>query len=263
MLYDILTKLIAMNPHDSYLQLITVSLLTQRLHLKWQAIYMTETINSSRASFSTLVAIKGIIKTIEIELGDEDFRDNEFTGINAVKVVELYSNINTMNEHISECSLKIISFWKELLSDNLNGHKLELIGTSIDRIHFQVKTIFETVIREHPNHIYTLTCYGEYLTNIINELEEAEKITQKMRTIAGTNQNNTRVNNHFVRVSMDKNAFENSPCIVIASADYSSMGALKRINAECSKLLAWSEEDLIGKHIDNIMPKVFAENHDW
>ena len=41
------------------------------------------------------------------------------------------------------------------------------------------------------------------------------------------------------------------------------MGVLKRINSECSKLLAWSEEELSGKHIHLIMPKVFADHHNW
>lgn len=261
-LHDILRRLLAQFPDNMYINLMSMSVLTQKLNLKWQAIYLAELVEKKRADFSIMVATYGLIKTVEHDLLEEEIRDGQNTGINAVKVVELYSTINKMNDFISQSAQNVIDFWKELLEESTNGKKLESLGTKVEQIHSEVKEAFELVMKENQNHLYALACYGEYLTCIVNEQEEADKIRQKVRTISGGNQNYSRASADSGKLAA-KAAFQTNPCIIICSADNSTMGVLKRINSECSKLLAWSEEELSGKHINHIMPKVFSDHHNW
>ena len=257
---DLLKNVSIFHPNSTYLKLMDVSLVTQKMANKWHAVYALQECQERGTSFRMQLHGEAITQQIEQGMKEHELKDGQNTGVNVVSVLKLYRLQLEMNKAIVKACDLVISFWKELLHESTSGKKLEKLGTSIDIVCKGASSCFLDIISINPNHIHALSCYGSFLASITNEEEESAKILQKARglegnyggTLSSSLKGNDRIRRHL----------EFNPCIVIASADSQTMGIIKRVNSECSKLLGWSAEELSGKPIESIMPKIFADHHD-
>lgn len=244
----------------NYLRLIKASLMNARLDNKWEAIYQLDMILKSGKyiSWPTRLSAEFVLRDIEHELMEAEIKDGQNTGINIMKTLELQSGVSKLMESITTNTDNVLALWTELAGDNVSGNKVENTGISIAILHQSIKVMFEEIIKQNSSHLKTLMIHGHYLQDVMNEQDEGDKILSKALTLRNSLQNNQAVGED-ARLRLHNNI---NPCIVIASASRESMGIIINANPECNKTIGWNNADIIGKRLDNIMPKIYADHHD-
>ena len=242
-----------------YLRIMKASILNLKLGNKWEAIYQTDLIlnEDTSSSWAVSLAAVSILKSIEHDILEAELRDGQNTGINVVKTVELQKSVASLHEKISENTEHVLSFWSLLLNDVVPARKFELKGIKITELNFSIRQLFDEILKQNSNHLQTLLLYGNYLDSVMNEQEEAERILSKANSIKSSLQTNQMM----VRETRMRLFNNINPCIIIASANRKSMGIIKSANTECAKVLGWSSEELVGKGLETLMPKVYGDHH--
>lgn len=242
-----------------YLRVIKASILNLKLDNKWEAIYQTDSVlsESSNSSWPVSLAAISILRSIEHDILEAELRDGQNTGINVVKTVELQKAVADLHEQIVINTEHVLAFWSMLLSENIPARKFEMKGIKITEVHYQIRQLYEEILKRNSNHLQSLLLYGNYLDSVMNEQEEAERIIGKANSIQVSLQTNQMMAKE-TRMRLFNNV---NPCIIIASANRKTMGLVKSANPECAKVLGWSSEELVGKGLETIMPKIYADHH--
>jgi PAS domain-containing protein len=242
-----------------YLRVIKASILNMKLENKWEAIYQTDSVlsESSNSSWPVSLAAISILRSIEHDILEAELRDGQNTGINVVKTVELQKAVAELHEQIVINTEHVLAFWSMLLSENIPARKFEMKGIKITEVHYQIKLLYEDILKRNSNHLQSLLLYGNYLDSVMNEQEDAERIIAKANSIQASLQTNQMMAKE-TRMRLFNNV---NPCIIIASANRKTMGLVKSANPECAKVLGWSSDELVGKGLETIMPKIYADHH--
>jgi PAS domain S-box-containing protein len=98
-----------------------------------------------------------------------------------------------------------------------------------------------------------LEIYGCFLRDVVNDENNGLRILEK----------STKLNRSINKVDdeMNQNGENSDTCIITLSGNYKSLGTIINVNNEIVQLLGYKKNELIGEKIENLMPKIFSDNH--
>lgn len=151
-----------------------------------------------------------------------------------------------------------LEFWRELLDENSDIQKLELLGSKITSTLENIQDLFKKLIELNPNHLRCLTTYGYFLKDIVSDENESHHILEKMQYV----QKSSTINNQFVDDDRLKYGENSNTCIIKVSGNKQSMSNITNVNNEIFRLLGFNNDELLEHSVSMLMPKIYADFHD-
>lgn len=238
-----------------------ISLFTEKLGCKWQAIYMMESLLTRGIGFNYHVFGHSVVQRIEQDMKEAEVRDTHNTGINSLTLLRTQSLLDQMNQHIKTCTNLVISLWKELLEEDIQSLKVERFGSDIQKSFGFAKETYEAIIAIDQNHIHAMLSFGSFLYKVINEDEESAKILHKVKNLGGELELLSQQASGLGSGDNISKKNKLNPCIIVASGSNQNMGIIKSVNSESSRIIGWSPDEIQGKPLEMIMPKIYGDHH--
>ena len=255
-LQELIKRMLPTFPKDFYIVLLHSFFQSSKLDLKWKSIYEIEMILRSECDYGVKIAASCYLSSLEKEMVEFELINSQALGVDVKTVITNQEQEEQLKELLTDCCIKNMDFWKELLADNPSGNKLQELGFKITIINDQIRSCFSRMQSKNNNNIRTLKLYGNYIHLVLNDHEESKRILLKAENMQSLSENQQFFNDKRIRFKDNIDQ-----CIVVASGNMKSMGTIKSINLEACRFLELSNESIIGENVDTLMPKKFAENH--
>ena len=155
-----------------------------------------------------------------------------------------------------------MSFWSCLFISHHNNKedlsKLNDCGTEIMKIQKKIEEIYHEVLKVKHNDIQTIKYYADFLSEVVNDSEKAEKYYDKIKEIRAE---------QFI--DFDKNLSEldiknlNNDEIqyVLVSASALTFGCIMDISLGICVETGYTKEELIGKNLNILIPELMRNPH--
>ena len=233
--------------------------LANRMDQKWKALYELEYIVGSRSSpYYLQVSALYFRWQIEREEKESELKTAQILGIDIISILKQQERIEYFQDMMTDCSLLMTDFWKEVTQKTPDGNKLWEKGWRIAQKTKSITAEFKHTFKgENQRNLLILNLYSDYLRLVTNEIEESKKISSKLETI----KNSIASSRTFTAVSNLKNLESGNPCVIIASGRENEMGKIISVNSQTTSVLGYSRKELVGSCVEMIMPKAFADYH--
>ena len=110
---------------------------------------------------------------------ENDIRNSESKGIDFNMIVNFQNKFVDFQTAIHDSVDLHLDFWKELLEDNPDIHKLQALGSRITTTVEETSDQFKKLNEMNQNNIKCLEIYGYYLKDIVNDDSEGQRILEK------------------------------------------------------------------------------------
>jgi len=111
---------------------------------------------------------------------ENDLINNETKGVD-VNVIVHFQNKFVLFQNSIEKSVDLhLEFWRELLEENPDIQKLQILGSKITNNVESTSEVFKKLNELNPNHIRCLEMYGNYLKAVVNDDSEGQRILEKL-----------------------------------------------------------------------------------
>lgn len=122
------------------------------------------------------------------------------------------------------------------------------------------------MIEMYPNHLMLLKIYAYFLSDVMNNEEEAVEINSKVKSFL-SNQSNlqNRIQDQNGSGVSDENKFfgyNTKTVLITMTVTPSDIGNVVNANFETKTLLGYKNKELKGKNVRILMPKILSDNHD-
>lgn len=245
-------------PKSAKLHMLHAYIQHQRLKNKYKAYYELMIAKTRKPSLLIDFSIFRYMNLIEEEMIDYDIRNSESKGMDVNVIVEFQNKFVDFQSAIEKSVMFHLDFWRELLETNPDIQKLHGLGAKITKNVESTSEMFQKLKEINPNNIKCLQLYGNYLRDIVNDVQEGERVIER----AEYADKSTTVNKQFVDSDRLKYGENSNTCIVTCSGNHNSMGMILNVNNESTRLLGFAKNELIGKNITEIQPKIYADLHD-
>jgi hypothetical protein len=178
-------------------------------------------------------------------------------------IVEYKKNIQDFKNLIKHLTFSYYEFFSLLLASKYQNsnifNKIYKIGTEIMKDNPKLDDLYDKLMLVKTDNIEIIRLYSEYAENILYNDEKLEKcyINSKL------GYNKTEI--HEKKFSeFDLGIFNEMQNItfMIVSAKKDQLGKIIDFSINVSKIFGYSKEELLGKHINILIPKIFQKSHD-
>lgn len=242
---------------NTYIWVMSSYVMHLKLNLKWKAIYEIQDIYANSQDFRVRYSSDVFIRQVEHEMIEAELRKREISHIDVVGLIEYQKRFAEFNQLLGEAFESYSAFWTQLASNKPVVKTVKRLGTKIIHTNQSIKTTFDLMMERTGNQVKTITLYGNYMKLVVNDIEESDKILSRAKALESAQAGRSTSDDKRLKYSDASNL-----CIVMASADQSSMGIIKSVNSETLKFFDYTSDELLGRNVDVLMPKVFADNHD-
>jgi hypothetical protein len=128
-----------------------------------------------------------------------------------------------------------LSFWKELMDKRLDVNRIHDFGVQISNSYSNVNIISKRMLSLYPNHLLLLKIYSFFLSDVMNNEQEALEYSSKARGFI-QNQNNIMKN------SKDEDKFfgyNTKTVIITMTVTTKDIGRIVNTNFEVKRLLGY------------------------
>ena len=166
-----------------------------------------------------------------------------------------------------------MEFWNLLMDecdDNSNKiNKLNNLGADISNKVEEIEIKFQKLRKINKNNYEILFCYSEFLKNILNKNDIADKYKEEFDK-AFSLQNSEKDSNfqnepyaEFKDINDILSSISKTDTYqyVIVSVNPSSFGIIQNISLGMCINLGYTRSELIGKHLDIIIPEIMHKEH--
>ena len=178
-------------------------------------------------------------------------------------IVEYKKNIQDFKNLIKHLAFSYYEFFSLLLaskSQNSNNfNKIYKIGTEIMKDNPKLDDLYDKLMLVKTDNIEIIRLYSEYAEGILYNDEKLEKCYNDSKL----SYNKTEI--HEKKFSeFDVGIFneKQNMTFMIVSAKKDQLGKIIDFSMNVSKIFGYSKEELLGKHINILIPKIFQESHD-
>ena len=139
-------------------------------------------------------------------------------------------------------------------------NKMHKIGREIMKNNPKIDEIYEKLINIQTNNIEINKLYTEFVEGVLNDEDKLEKF-----------QNNSKISfNSFIKIhekdftNFDIEILNDKGCqsYMILSSEKDQFGKIIDISLNALKIFGYSKPELIGQHINILIPKIFHKVHD-
>ena len=252
-------------PHCAPLRISYSYFLLERLHNKQLASLELNISEKSNPKFDEQFIIFRYKKLIE---ETSDFSEGSTTNLDVVSSIAYQNHFNQFKQGIQRAAVLYVDFWNLLISPNKNNQedltKLNEYGSKINVIVEDINSNFEKMQKLKHNDLESLRLYSEFLSEILNEKEKSSTLKNKSDEIEGTkfksddmenintNNFNTSDENQYIILSSDK---------VYLLLIKEKFALINKITLGVCMIFGYSKAELLGKHIDILMPEPYHNSH--
>jgi hypothetical protein len=177
---------------------------------------------------------------------------SEFSSSEEAALVSFEEQLR-LERHALQCITKCMShhlrFWGTLMSDEHELKQLEQIGNEINRLSRLARSSILRMILLDPKNPSYRRIYAHFLETLVNEDEAAQR--------------QHRYAQDFEKQMQDDTSLTSSAnCIVVLSGERETMGHILEVNRTTCATFNVTRDEILGKKVNSLMPKVFAQAHD-
>lgn len=171
------------------------------------------------------------------------------------------NDIKEFKELILELSKLYYEFWVLLyeakFQNSDNFEKINLIGSKIMILRKKVEDIYQSMIKTKTNNIEIYKLYSEYMKDILKD-EDYEK-KQNMDSIYSESiEHEEKDYTNYNMDNLKKNDLTN---YLLISGRKKDLGTILDCSINTSKIFGYTKDELIGYHINILIPDLFHSKH--
>lgn len=251
-------KAIKKFPDNLMLRISYSNFLYEKLHQKHKCLEEINSIEKSDLNFEETFIIfhykKVINEQIEASDGAVDF----------VSALAFKRSLSIFKNSIGKVSQYYVEFWNLLFESDEENHKenfekMSSIGNEIENliesIHSSFKSIEKTDIIEGS----TLKLYCDFLVDILHDKENAQVYQKKLSDLENAqnkfDENNLYHLNYKILTQNEEYKY------VVAGSENTNFGIIINISISVCAMFGYKKEELVGKHINGIIPDIFEKKH--
>lgn len=259
-LQEVCITIINQHPKETYARLLHAYIMFSRLNSKWKAIYELEAIMAVECPMIIKISAVRLMSMIEHETKEFEIHSAQNLGIDAIKILYRQQFYQELKELFGKGCETHLLFWQELTDKKPSAEKLQMLGFEIAKSNDLISGLMRDSNNNETNQsLRVLQIYGEYLKLVSNESEDSKRILQRAGNIAQS----LAVSIQFDNDKKLRNIENANPSIMIVSGDYKTMGTILQTNNETLKILERKKDKVIGESVELIMPKIYADFHDY
>lgn len=130
-----------------------------------------------------------------------------------------------------------LEFWRELLDDNPDILKLQILGSKITSTIEDVDLQFKKLCEINANNIRSLQNYGFFLKEVVNDDMEVQRILEKAEYV----KKSTVVNKQFIDNERLKYSENSNTGILLMSGNLHTRNYVTNINYDITRILGFSK----------------------
>ncbi|KAJ3227912.1 hypothetical protein HK099_008324 [Clydaea vesicula] len=151
----------------------------------------------------------------------------------------------------TELTVKSIHrFWSLLLSPSITLDSFNDASKNIECYATKAQEIFLDAISKYPKAHKILESYGKFIDICLNDSDEAEKCRHKAQELRIFEQGLTGESGESEMLNSDN-----------ALLTVNREGWIERVNKQCLKLFGYSENEMVGRHLNIVIPRPWREFH--
>ena len=228
--------------------------LLEKLNLKDQALIVLKSIDEERLSFQLKYFIFKSKKVIDLYPSSND----NFYYENRIKAKEfkklILNNIRNYNE-----------FWSILFRNESQSIEaftsLYNIGSKILEMNKKIDDMYQILIKTKTNNIEIYNLYSDYIENILGDEEKYQKNQKNKQLIYSETYENEERNYSNFNMDILKQNGEDDRYLII-SGHKKNLGIILDCSYYASRIFGYQQKELIGKHINILIPEIFHSKHD-
>lgn len=185
----------------------------------------------------------------------------EFQGENndnsdIVSVIALQNHMGLLEEYMKLSANLHKEFWAELKEEQPELRKLNIIGSRISKAVNEARDNFSKMQKIKSDVPQALKVFGTFLVNVLNDKTKGQELLKQAKELKENYQQN-------MKDQKDDIFFEGSPNpYVYASCKKSDQGTILGMNQLFTTFFGYSKEDIVGKKITQLIPKIYVSHHD-
>jgi len=243
----------------SYVSLLLAHILYTKLSLKWKAIYEIEFVNQSSGSARMKIASYRFLHVFHTELNEFEVKQKSEGVVDVTRLMSILKGFSLLNEKITITYSLYFDFWMLLGSEKPDVKIAKRIGIKINTYNSEIRRAYDRLLEQNPNQTKTILLYANYLRYVVNDREEADRIASKASNLM-TNTRNTALRNSTKEDTLNYSD-ASSLCIIIVSGESNTLGLIRSMNSETLRKLDLTSDDIKGKYISSLMPKIYGDHH--
>ena len=225
--------------------------LMSRMNNKKQAIKILNSIEKENLSFVSNYNIYRCKKLI-----------NKWQ-INSNSLYFNYKNrVNDFRQLIFELSKLYYEFWTLLyeskFQQNNNFNKIYIIGSNIMDLNKRLEDIFSFLIKTKAHNINIFKLYSEYIKNILKNEDNLQKY-QKMASIFSESIENDEKD--YFNFNLETIRLNDLTRYILLSGKKKDLGKILDCSISASTLFGYTKDEIIGRHINILIPDIFHPSH--
>lgn len=245
-------------PKSTRLHMLYAYIQREKLQNKFKALFEMMITEENKPNVEEDFSIFSYKNVIEEEMIENDARNSESKGVDVNIIVDFQNKFVDFQAAVENAVDLHLEFWRELLENNPDIQKLQSLGSKITHSFEETSAEFRKLNEINPNHIKMLQIYGNYLKDVMNDDVEGQRTLEKADYV----EKSAAVNKQFIDNDHLKYGENSNTCILTVSGNLTSIGSIKNVNNEITRILGFSKQDLIGQNISRIIPKIIGDLHD-
>ena len=248
-------------PSDSAIRINYAFFLLERMNKKQQAVLELENTEKYNPVFEEQFTIYRYKKMLEEQTsevnGDSD--DN----LDIVSNIEYKNHFNLFKSGITKAAALYMEFWSLLLNPNQDSQedltKLNDYGSKINTLVEEIKGHFDKIQKLKHNDKDTIKYYADFLNDILNEKENAQKYKNRLNEIEDVKQSPDDNN----LINFDINTFNSNSeyQFIVVSAQPEKFGIITNLSLGVCSMFGYTRNELVGKSLEMIMPEIYHKGH--
>ena len=194
----------------------------------------------------------------------DDDADNE--DLDIISNIAYRNYYNTFKGCLISVTDIYMEFWSLLLNHSHTSEddlaKMNDYGEKINKLIAEIKRNYTEMEKLKYNDEEVLVLYSDFFEDILNDKSQAEIYRKRLLDIQG----NTTLLRDSGGVFNDKREMTGLPHLdefeyIFLSAEGANIGTIIKASLGICVMFGYSQNDLVGKHIDFIMPDMYQELH--
>ena len=197
---------------------------------------------------------------------NKNFGNNKLIAKNNASMLNIsYKNKFTVfKKEMTNVSALYVEFWNLLMTEGSEAEKLlklNNLGTKITEKVEECEDLFQKLQKMNAVDYEVLFYYSEFLKNVTNKGELAEKYKDMYEKILQSTNDDDKEDTFLSVINTKDTTKTDEYQFIIVSSNPGSFGIIQNISLGFCILLGYTRDELIGKHVNIMIPEIIQKAH--